>query len=377
MPELKAFLAGGGEMGARIRERDWSGTPLGPISGWPQSLRSALGISLRTPTASAVFWGPDHLFLYNDPWAALLRDGRHPGMLGRPAREVLEDVWDVLGEQFARVLADGQAVNMVDTLLVRHLQGQVYDSYWSYSLLPVAGEDGQIAGILAQVRESTQFVQRARRDALMLRVSEMLRRLDDPADILDTAFALVGEEVHASRIGYAEIDEAGGSVEILRCAVENGAADISGIFPIPQFGAGIDEDLRAGETIRIHDAAADPRLADPEVAARYEKLGVASALVVPIVSGDRCLAMLFAHHDSPRSWSDHEATLLRQATAHVWREISRARAELALRRSEERFRRIFEQANDLIVTATLDQGLPGLRRSPPPTPVPGSKRRRC
>ncbi|HEY0012994.1 MAG TPA: HWE histidine kinase domain-containing protein [Allosphingosinicella sp.] len=355
MPELKAFLAGGGEMGALIREQDWAATPIGPIHGWPQSLRSALGISLRSPTPSAVFWGPDHLFLYNDPWGALLRDGRHPGMLGRPAREVLEDVWGVLGEQFRKVVAEGQAVNMVDTLLVRNLAGQVYDSYWSYSLLPVAGEDGQIAGILAQVRESTQFVQRARRDALMLRVAERLRRLDDPAAILEIAFALVGEEVHASRIGYAEIDEETGSVAILRCAVSDGAADISGLFAIPRFGAGIEDDLRAGRTIRIDDATADPRLADPDVAARYEKLGVASALVVPIVCGDRCLAMLFAHHHAPRTWTDHEEILLRQATEQVWREVSRARAELALRRSEERYRRIFEQANDLIVTATLEQ----------------------
>jgi PAS domain S-box-containing protein len=355
MPELKAFLAGGGEMGALIRAHDWAATPLGPIHGWPQSLRSALGISLRSSVASAIFWGPDHLFLYNDPWAALLRDGRHPGVLGRPAREVLEDVWEVLGSQFHSVLHEGQAVNMVDTLLVRNLAGQVYDSYWSYSLLPVAGEDGRIAGILAQVRESTQYVLRSRRDALMLRLAERLRLADDPAAMLDGAFALIGEEVHAARLGYAEIDEETGSVAILGCAVTGTAADISGLFPIPQFGAGIAEDLRLGKTIRIDDAAADPRLADPAVRTAYSKLGVAAALVVPIVSGERCLAMLFAHHDAPRTWTDHEEILLRQATEQVWREISRARAELALRRSEERYRRIFEQANDLIITATLDQ----------------------
>ena len=33
------FLAGGGEMGARMRALDWSATPLGDPSGWPQSLR--------------------------------------------------------------------------------------------------------------------------------------------------------------------------------------------------------------------------------------------------------------------------------------------------------------------------------------------------
>jgi hypothetical protein len=219
LPKLKAFLSGGGEMSERIRAHDWDATPFGPIHDWPQSLRSGLGIALRSTVASAVFWGPDHLFLYNDRWAGLLRDGRHPWALGRRASEVLADVWEVLAEQFGRVLAEGEAVNMVDTLLVRNLGGQVYDSYWSYSLLPVAGEDGRIAGILAQVRESTQYVQRGRRDALMLRIAERLRLGSDPDEILHGALDLIGEEVDASRIGYAEIDEDTGTVAILGCAV--------------------------------------------------------------------------------------------------------------------------------------------------------------
>ncbi len=39
MPELKAFLAGGGEAAELIRARDWDDTPLGAIRSWPQPLR--------------------------------------------------------------------------------------------------------------------------------------------------------------------------------------------------------------------------------------------------------------------------------------------------------------------------------------------------
>jgi PAS domain S-box-containing protein len=352
---LKAFLEGGGETAALIRAHSWDETPLGPIQSWPQSLRSALGIALRSATASAIFWGPDHLFLYNDGWARLLADGRHPWALGRPARDVLADVWTVLEDQFAKVLAEGEAVNMVDTLLVRNLGGAVFDSYWSYSLLPIAGEDGSIAGILAQVRESTQYVLRARRDALLLRIAERLRLLSDPEELLRAAFELVREEVDSARIGYAELDEERGEIDILGCAVLPPAQDISGTFPIPDFGDSITEDLRAGRTIRIDDVAGDERLRDAEVRKRYDALGVAAALVVPIVSGERVRAMLFAHHDKPRNWTGHHEALLRPVTEHVWREVSRARAETELRRSEERYRRLFEQANDLIVLADLDQ----------------------
>ena len=41
-------LAGGGEMGARIRAFDWSKTPLGPIGQWPTSLLEVVSVCLRS-----------------------------------------------------------------------------------------------------------------------------------------------------------------------------------------------------------------------------------------------------------------------------------------------------------------------------------------
>jgi hypothetical protein len=41
-----AFLAGGGEMGERIRAFDWSNTPLGPVESWSPALRTMLRILL-------------------------------------------------------------------------------------------------------------------------------------------------------------------------------------------------------------------------------------------------------------------------------------------------------------------------------------------
>jgi PAS domain S-box-containing protein len=356
LPELKAFLAGGGETGALIRARDWSASSLGPIQDWPQSLRSALSIALRSMTPTAIFWGADHLFLYNDAWSELL-GRRHPRALGLTAAQVMSDVWPLLSDQFARVLRDGQALNMVDRLLVRRSGSKSYDSYWTYSLLPVAGEDGTIGGILAQVRDSTRYVLRARRDALMLRIAEQLRLLSSPEQILDTALELLGEEIDATRLCYAEFDDSAGTLAVLACRGCDGAEDISGVYPIRDAGEQVQEDLRAGRPIRIDDVAASPRIADPEVRARYAEMGTAALLCVPIVSGDHGRAMLFAQHREARSWSEHHEALLGAAIGHVTREIGRARAETALRRSEERYRRIFEQANDLIVTADLDQAI--------------------
>jgi PAS domain S-box-containing protein len=353
MPELRAFLAGGGETAELIRARDWSATALGDIRQWPQSLRSALSISLRSQTASAIFWGPERIFLYNDAWAALLGE-RHPWAVGRPAAEVLADIWPVLEDQFKAVFERAEAINRIDALLVRNLGGETFDSYWSYSLLPVASEDGTIGGLLAQARETTNRVLAARRDALMLQLSDRLRPLDDPDQVLEAAVELVGEGIDAARIGYAEIDEAAGAIDIHHCLARESVPDICGRHPVRNSGDPVQDALRAGRTIRVDNVAA--HLADNvEMLDRYRASGTMAVLCVPVMSGGGWHAMMFAHHPVPRRWRDHEEALLRAASGLVSREVSRARAEAALRRSEARYRRIFEQAHDIILTADLDQ----------------------
>ena len=56
--------AGGGECGALLRARDWGSTPLGPIDGWPRSLKTATSICLESRYGICVFWGPDLVAIY-------------------------------------------------------------------------------------------------------------------------------------------------------------------------------------------------------------------------------------------------------------------------------------------------------------------------
>ncbi len=158
------FLAGGGEMGARLRSHDWSESPLGPPSQWPQSLRSALSICLNSSFPTAIYWGPDLLLLYNDAWAPIPAE-RHPWALGRPAQEVWQDIWPVVGPQFGQVLSSGQGFSVFDQLLPMLRQGVVTETYWNYSFTPIRGEGGEIAGIFNQGHETTQRILDERRRA--------------------------------------------------------------------------------------------------------------------------------------------------------------------------------------------------------------------
>lgn len=80
---LQSLPAGGGETGALIRAFDWSRTSLGPIPSWPQSLKTALDLILRTPVLMVMLWGADGIMLYNDAYSVFAA-GRHPQALGAP-----------------------------------------------------------------------------------------------------------------------------------------------------------------------------------------------------------------------------------------------------------------------------------------------------
>src|SRR5258706_91694 len=83
---MTTWLTGGGEMGALIRARDWSRSPLGPLEGWQQSLRTAVGMLLASRAQIILFWGPDFVVLYNDAYRPVF-GGKHPDAIGRAGHD--------------------------------------------------------------------------------------------------------------------------------------------------------------------------------------------------------------------------------------------------------------------------------------------------
>ena len=144
-------------MGRRIRDRDWSATPLGPLDRWPTVLRSALGICLGSSFPTAIYWGEDEILLYNDAWAPIPGE-RHPDCLGRPAREIWSDVWDVIGPQLAEVRDSGEGIALYDQLLHFVRAGRRTESWWNYSFTPIRGDDGEVCGVFNQGNETTRSV---------------------------------------------------------------------------------------------------------------------------------------------------------------------------------------------------------------------------
>ena len=155
-----AFMAGGGEMGARMRAYDWSSHPLGRPQVWPQPLRTAIRLILNTGHPMYVWWGPELFCFYNDPYRQSIGSERHPSSLGQPGREVWEEIWPIIGPQIDQVMSGGGATWRENHLVPITRNGKLEEVYWTYSYGPIdhPGAPNGVGGVLVVCTETTEQV---------------------------------------------------------------------------------------------------------------------------------------------------------------------------------------------------------------------------
>lgn len=154
------FLSGGGEMGARMREKNWHETLLGDPAGWPQSLKITLRILLSSKFPMFLWWGKDLVQFYNDAYRPSLGDdGKHPTALGQRAEECWPEIWHIIKPLIDGVLAGGESVWQEDALVPIYRNGKIEDVYWTFSYSSVPDDAGNIAGVLVVCTETTEKVE--------------------------------------------------------------------------------------------------------------------------------------------------------------------------------------------------------------------------
>ena len=157
-----SFLTSGGRTAEMIAELDWSATSLGPITSWPQSLRTAVSICLASRHPMVIWWGPELVLIYNDAWVPILGPAKHPA-LGKPGELVWPEMWHIIGAQLRSVLDTGQATWSDDQLLPAMRHGYLEEAYFTYSYSPIRDETGGVAGVFTAVIETTDRVLNERR----------------------------------------------------------------------------------------------------------------------------------------------------------------------------------------------------------------------
>jgi len=162
VPSAVSLFEGGGQSGALMRSIDWGATPLGPVEGWPQSLRAMIPSMLASRFAMRVVWGPAYVMLYNDAYMPVLGTDKHPRAMGAPTAESFPELWHIVEPMFRRVYA-GEAVALSDSHLPVHRNGYLEECYFTLSYSPMRDDRGQVAGLLGVISETTERVLAERR----------------------------------------------------------------------------------------------------------------------------------------------------------------------------------------------------------------------
>ncbi|HEY5800013.1 MAG TPA: PAS domain-containing protein [Burkholderiaceae bacterium] len=155
-PNSLAFLINGGATAERIATYDWSTHPLGPIAGWPASLRTALSIALNSGIPTYLAWGPEMFSFYNDAYLPQL-GVKVDTALGRPFADLWAESWHLVGPIAQRAYS-GESTYYEDLPIENARSGRAEMTYFTFSYSPVRDELGKVRGIMCTVFETTDKV---------------------------------------------------------------------------------------------------------------------------------------------------------------------------------------------------------------------------
>jgi PAS domain S-box-containing protein len=317
-----AWLVGGGEMGERVRSRDWASTPLGPVEQWPMSLKTAIRILLNSRYPMFVWWGKELINFYNDAYLPMLGK-RHPDALGRSASQVWADVWPVVGPQTELVLNEGSSTWNEELLLVMERNGFSEEAYFTFSYSPAPDDLGRPGGIFCAVTEDTQRILGRRRVRVLRALAEQANQARTAEDACKVAANILAQDANdlpftllyllnhdqANLVGIAGLDP-GTAVFPSTVDLTNSA----GLWPF-------DRVIKSGERLIVHDLS--------------EKLGILlngmhpeQAIVLPMAKpGQTTVAGFVVAGISPMlEFNDDYKGFMNLLAGHIATAVGNARA---------------------------------------------------
>ncbi|MEG4205865.1 PAS domain-containing protein [Microcoleus sp. Pol7_A1] len=200
-------------------------------------------------------------------------------------------------------------------------------------------------------KRAEEFLRRsAELDAFRVSLADALRPLADPVEIQATASRVLGEYLGANRVAYFEVR---GADYVVERDYVNGAETMAGNYAIDSFGPKLLAAYRTGCPVVASDVEADPNLS-PEQRSAYAASQIGAYIGIPLVKEGEFVAGLAVHTSEPRAWTLDEVSLVEEVADRTWAAVERARAEAALRDSEELKQRILESSKDCIKVLTLN-----------------------
>jgi signal transduction histidine kinase len=136
------------------RSIDWASTALGPMSGWSAHLREMCNLIMASPHPAAMYWGPEWVAIYNEAYVPLAGQ-KHPTLMGQRYADAWSEIWEQLEVVFREARETGQATMKDDDRLFINRYNYLEETFFSWSIIPIVGEDGRVIGLYNPCFEKT------------------------------------------------------------------------------------------------------------------------------------------------------------------------------------------------------------------------------
>ncbi|WP_278376894.1 PAS domain-containing protein [Sphingobium yanoikuyae] len=205
------------------------------------------------------------------------------------------------------------------------------------------GKPVRLAGISSDV---TELRRAERMRNALVELSNVVRDVQDPADISFAASRILGEALEVSRAGYGVIDPALETITIERDWNAEGISSLAGVLQFRDYGSYI-EDLKRGKDVIIADADLDPR--SVEGADALKAISAQAVVNMPLTEQGGLVALLYLNHATARDWLDDEIAFVREVAERTRVATERRRAEIELRELAASLeQQVEERTRDLI-----------------------------
>jgi len=182
----------------------------------------------------------------------------------------------------------------------------------------------------------------------LVRVSELIRTIQDPYELSYAVAETVGRHLNVRRCLFNETDVER-DIEIIHRDYTDGAESVAGEHRVSEYSSVTTREMQLGNTVVNYDSKTDPRTA-ADYDRIYEPNGERAYVAVPLMRDGRWVASLWSSDDQLRQWTKEEVELLQTVAERTWTAIEKLRAEAERERlltSVQEARDAAEKANQL------------------------------